>query len=74
MTWQFTYTGFFDELAVRFLPNHVLSGEFTGEDRNRDSTIDADELTSMLIYGDKDYKQCTDRESPYHVRRRPVEF
>jgi hypothetical protein len=67
MTWQFTYTGFFDELAGRFAPDHVVSGEFTGEDRNGDGAIDFDELQSMLIYGEKNYKGCQGSESPYYA-------
>lgn len=67
MTWQFTYTGFFDELAGHFAPEHVLSGEFTGEDRNGDGAIDFDELDTMLIYGERNYKGCQGSESPYYA-------
>ena len=66
-TWQFTYTGFFDQLAGRFIPDHVLRGEFTGEDINHDGIIDTGELTSIIIDGGQNYKTCGGTESPYYV-------
>lgn len=65
LTWQFTYTGFFDELAGRFNPEQVIRGEFTGEDRNGDGAIVFDELASMIIYGERNYKGCQGEETPY---------
>jgi hypothetical protein len=67
LTWQFTYTGLYDTLAKRFDSTHVLSGEFTGEDRNDDGAIDFAELESMLIYGERNYKGCQGEESPYYA-------
>lgn len=66
-TWEFSYTGFYNQLTGRFEPGHVLAGAFTGEDRNDDGVIDAGELSSMLIYGDRDYKTCGGTESPYYA-------
>jgi hypothetical protein len=67
LTWQFSYTGFYDVLARRFEPDRVLAGEFSGEDRNGDDVIDSGELESMLIYGERNYKGCQGEESPYHA-------
>jgi hypothetical protein len=66
-TWQFTYTGFFDQLAGRFITDHVQRGEFTGEDINHDGIIDTGELTSIIIDGGQNYKTCGGTESPYYV-------
>jgi hypothetical protein len=67
LTWQFNYTGFYDMLARQFEPEHVLAGEFSGEDRNSDGVIDSSELASMIVYGERNYKGCQGEESPYHA-------
>lgn len=66
-TWGFTYRGFFDDLAGQFRPDHVLSGQFTGEDANKDGVIEWIELRSMSIDGDRDFRACMGNESPYYV-------
>lgn len=67
LTWRFTYTGFYDMLAERFDPAHTLSGEFTAEDSNDDGIIEFNELQSMLIDGERNYKGCQGEESPYYA-------
>ena len=66
-TWGFTYTGFFDQLAGRFIPDHVLRGEFTGEDIDHNGTIESWELTSIIIDGSQNYATCHGEESPVYV-------
>jgi hypothetical protein len=42
----------------RTFKEHILAGEFSGEDLNGDDVIAYSELASMLIYGERNYKNC----------------
>jgi hypothetical protein len=42
----------------RTFKEHILAGEFYGEDLNGDDVIAYRELASMLIYGERNYKNC----------------
>jgi len=67
-TWTFTYTGFIDSTDGSFLPDHLLTGSFTGADGNHDGTFERSEITSLILNG-KDYVACEADSNEYYVCR-----
>lgn len=48
-TWNFSYRGFDNVTTGQFEPTRLLTGSFTGEDRNHDGTIALDELSAFAL-------------------------
>ena len=63
--WLFSYSGFYDQEAGRFLPDARLDGAFTGIDANGDGAIERSELTSLHI-GAVDYVACAASSNAYY--------
>lgn len=65
-TWQFSYTGFYNEQNYTFDPNYVISGSFSGTDTNHDNVIELSELSSLNISSDAGYLTCGGDNNAYH--------
>lgn len=48
-TWTFTYTGFHSDRAQGFVPDAILTGQFSGTDQDADGVLEKSELTSIRL-------------------------
>ena len=64
-SWNFSYTGFYDQEAALFMPELRIAGSFSGVDANRDGVLERGELSSLLIDG-KDYVACAADSNAYY--------
>jgi hypothetical protein len=77
-TWSFTYTGFFEHTVQSeypfeyegWNPSLTISGEFTGEDQNRDGVLSLGELSMLKVgssgYTPIDYIACAAYSNDYY--------
>lgn len=77
-TWSFTYAGFFERAEQYWYPYEVaawnpsltISGEFTGEDQNRDGVLSLGELSLLNVgstgYNAIDYIACAAYSNLYY--------
>lgn len=57
ISWDFSYTGFFDREANTFLADEAIHGSFRGNDLNGNGLLEKGELLSLVI-GGLDYIAC----------------
>jgi hypothetical protein len=58
ITFQFSYTGFYDKVADRFDPAATIAGSFIADDLNGDGLFAKEELISFKHNGSNDYIGC----------------
>jgi len=56
-TWEFKYTGAYDNVWKEWDPYWTMTGTFAGRDLNNDGNIQLDELASFIVHG-TDYATC----------------
>jgi hypothetical protein len=64
-TWNFTYTGFYDENANVFDATRKVAGSFTGSDDNSDGILGKSEITAFFL-NDVNYIACSADSNPYY--------
>lgn len=58
ITFEFSYTGFYDKVTDRFDPAAVIAGSFIANDLNGDGLFAKEELLSFKHNGPNDYIGC----------------
>lgn len=58
ITFEFSYTGFYDKVTDRFDPAAVIAGSFIADDLNGDGLFAKEELLSFKHNGPNDYIGC----------------
>jgi hypothetical protein len=64
-TWNFAFTGFFDDRTGAFDQDYKMSGSFTGSDANGDGVIGMEEISNLFVNG-TDYLGCAGSSTSYY--------
>lgn len=64
-TWNFSYTGFFDQNAGMFDAQRQLVGSFTGDDADGDGILSRSEISSLKLNG-FEYVGCESESNAYY--------